>query len=225
MGLIQGCSFQGPQLHNLTFDKWNEKIELDLQEDMLDELITDFQIFSNEFKNSKLIPAVSLKIINYLIINKKWEEAISFINTHLQRFNDGVNEDYLHYLIIKVRFNLLSKPDRLQRKYIELLNLMSSYPLKFPKSPYLNSLKDMEDSLKLEKCFFDRDIALLYKKIGKSKAAEYYSNVYKKCGYNLEMLKRPNESPFYIRLFEGDGKGSLLGNFIPYEKQLKPKEN
>jgi len=223
ISILQGCSFAEPQLHNLSFEKWNDKIELDLQDNMLDNLITDYQIFSNEFKNSKLMPGVSLKIINYLILNKKWKESVSFIKLHLERYQDNLNSSYLNFLIVKVRFSLLTKPDRLQRKYSEILNLIASYKLNFPKSVYMGSIEDMEDSLKLEKCFFDRDISLLYKKLGKNKACDYYTNIYKKCGFNLNLLERPNAAPFYIRFFEGNGEESLLGKLIPDEKQLIPK--
>jgi len=223
LSILQGCSSAEPQVHHLNFNNWNEEIISDLKNNQIDKLITDFQIFSNEFRNSKLIPGVSIKIINYLIINEKWKSALSFINNHLERYEDNLNEDYLRFLIIKIRYKLLSKPDRLQKKYIELINSINSYKLIYPKSKYIEAVSNIKDNLLLEQTFFNRDIYYLYKRMGKSKAADFYKNKYIKSGYNLKLRERPNKSPFYKKIFEGDGTPSILGYLIPYKKDISIK--
>jgi len=223
--LFTACSQQHLETpYNKSFDYWEKEITTNLEENDLEKLKTNFIIFSNEHRKSSFLPGISRKIINKLIKEKKWEEALFFINNHLEKFISKKDEDLTSFNLIEARYHLLDLPNRLQNKYIELLQAITLFKTTYPYSIYLESIKSIEHKLKIKKAFFDKDISDLYKRIGKRKASNYYKKLYLDSGIDLDKNKKP-KSPIYRRIFEGDGSSSWIGIFIPEGKNVVSEKN
>jgi outer membrane protein assembly factor BamD (BamD/ComL family) len=202
-----------------SFDFWEKNIEIDLKEENYEKLKTDFLIFSNEHRSSSYIPDISRHIIKTLIENKEWEEVMFYIDNHRNRYITDKDEDLILYYLIKSRFNLLSLPNRLQQKYIELLDNIKEFKKEHKNSNYIKEINIIERKLIIKKSFFDKDIADLYKRIGKDEAFNIYTEKYISSNIDLEKEAKP-KSPLYRRIFEGDGSAGWIGFFIPTGKNI-----
>jgi len=202
-----------------SFEFWEKNIEVDLKEKEYSKLKTDFLIFSNEHRSSSSIPDISRHIIKTLIDNKEWEEVMFFIDNHRNRYITEEDEDLILFYLIKARFELLTLPNRLQAKYIDLLDNIKEFKKMYSTSNYIEDIRQIEKRLIIKKSFFDKDIADLYKRIGKDKASNIYTEKFLASNINLSEEEKP-KSPLYRRIFEGDGSSGWIGYFIPSGKNI-----
>jgi len=223
--LTNGCSSKKVETpYKKSFDFWEKNIEVDLKDENYEKLKTDFLIFSNEHRSSSYIPDISRHVIKILMSNKEWEEVMFYIDNHRNRYITDKDEDLILYYLIKARFELLSLPNRLQQKYIDLLDNIKEFKEGHKSSIYITDISLIERKLIIKKSFFDKDIANLYKRIGKEKAFNIYTEKYISSNINLEEEEKP-KAPFYRRIFEGDGSSGWIGFFIPSGKNIVSESN
>lgn len=212
--IFMGCSTHKIENeYNKPAEYWASKIEKDIKDTNIDQLLADFTAFSNEHKASKEISEISLKVIEFLS-NENLEAAIAMIKNHQQRYVTKDNEDYLSYLLIESRFKLLDLPNRLQVKIDELIEATYKFEKAYPESAFNNKVVVLQKKLKAKRKYMNLDISALYERIGKSKASEYYFNKADTEGIDLD--KYPKETVSWYRyLFEGDGSETWISYFVP----------
>ena len=99
-----------------------------------------------------------------------------YIDTYIKRYAKSTNIEYLKFLKLKSNFRALKKAKRDQKLILDTIEGANKYIKKFPNSSYNPLVHTMLTKLYLAELTLNRDIAALYKKTGKKKAAKIYKD-------------------------------------------------
>ena len=180
---------------------WYNKITTQIARGDLEGADDTFISLESEHKNSPLI-ATSLQILaNAHMDEEEYELANYYIDEYTKRYARSKSIDYIRYLKIKANFMSFSAQFREQKLIAETIKDIEEFMIKFPDSPYMSLVTTINSRLNMAKASLDQEIADLYKRIDKPKAAEYYEKKVEKNWVNPEEIE-PVKVPWYRALFE-----------------------
>ncbi len=99
-----------------------------------------------------------------------------YLDNYIRRFATSKNIEYLKYLKIKSHFQEFKNPKRNQKLLIDTIADANLYIQKFPHSTYNPLVNTILTKLYLTELILNRDIAKLYKRLGRDKAAKIYED-------------------------------------------------
>lgn len=166
--------------------------------DLADDTYTSLE---SEHRNSPLIPTAILILVNAHIDAEEYALANFYLDEYIKRFALSKNIDYARYLKIKANFLGFTYQMRDQKLIEDTLEDIKEYKVKYSSSPYMPLVDTMNARLHMAKALLDEEIAKLYEKKGKDKAAKIYMNRVKESWVKPEDIE-PVEVPFYRSIFE-----------------------
>ena len=147
--------------------KYNANGDLDKADDAYTSLASE-HVGSPYLKESLMILArAHLEEDEYLMAN-------FYLDNYIRRFATSKNIEYLKYLKIKSHFKEFKNPKRNQKLLIDTIADANLYLEKFPHSIYNPQVETILTKLYLTELILNRDIAKLYKRLGRDKAAKIY---------------------------------------------------
>jgi len=177
--LFTGCG-QKLQKQEELFNKpaafWYKEIIKEVRVGNLDKADEAYTSLSSEHVASPLLPQALLILAE---AHKKQEEYIManfYIDEYTKRFAKSKNIAYLKYLKIESNFQSFKKVNRDQKLLLDTIYQANAYLKKFPNSPYNPLVHTMLTRLYITENMLDKNIAALYKKTGKTKAAKIYED-------------------------------------------------
>jgi len=196
---VSGCSSK-----NKEFDKpatyWYKKmIEAIKAQDMeaADDVFISLQ---SEHINSPLLPEAMLILARGHMDAKEYQLANFYLDEYIKRFGGKSNMDFAKALKIKSNFLAFKLTNRDQNLLLDSIKDAEKFIIEHPYSEHRPVVDTMLVKMLLANREFDNEIASLYKKLDKQKAAEFYEN---KSRY--EWLKSLNTSspqePWYRQIF------------------------
>ena len=182
---------------------WYNKMLNEITIGSLEDADDTFTSLESEHKNSPLIPTAMLILSNAHIVEEEYELANYYLDEYSKRFALSKDIDYVRYMKIKANFLSIGYQYREQQLFIDTIADIEKFILKFPNSPYIYLVRDINSRLHMGKASFDKEISELYGRIDKEKASKLY----------LEKAKRdwstPSEIgkvkvPWYRSIFENN---------------------
>jgi len=167
----------------------------------LEEADDVYTSLESEHRNSPLIPTALLILANAHIDNEEYQLANFYLDEYIKRFALSRNIDYVRYLKIKANFLGFSNELRDQQLIEDTIKEIEEYRNLFSNSKYMPLVNTMSARLYMAKASLDKEIADLYKRIDKPKAAEYYNQKVKESWVDENEIE-PVETPFYKYPFE-----------------------
>lgn len=200
---FSACSQKSEELqeYNKPAIYWYNKMIKEIAWDDIDAADDTYTSLQSEHKNSPLIP-VSLQILaNAHIDQEQYLLANYYLDEYIKRFVVSKNIDYVRYL--KIKANFLSIPERFREQQLvnDTIDQSNTFIKKFPDSSYLPLVYTINSRLYMAKASIDREIADLYTRIDKPKAAEIYNEKVAKNWVEKEEIV-PASIPWYRAIFE-----------------------
>ena len=180
---------------------WYNKMVTKITTGDLDEADDTYTSLESEHRNSPLIPTALLILVNAHIDAEEYALANFYLDEYIKRFALSKNIDYARYLKIKANFLGFTYQLRDQQLIEDTLVEIADFKQKYASSPYMPLVDTMNARLYMAKALLDEEIAKLYKKKGKEKAAEIYSQKVKDSWVKPDEIQ-PVEVPFYRSIFE-----------------------
>lgn len=192
---------QKVQEYNKPAMYWYNKMLKQISEQELEDADDTFTSLESEHKNSPLISTAMLILANAHIKDEEYELANYYLDEYRKRYGLSKNIDYVRYMKIKANYLSLGMQFRGQQLMIETIVEIEDFMKKFPKSPYIHLVQDIQSRLYMGKASFDKEIAELYVRRDKDKAAAYYMEKSKKDWADTHEIEAVNV-PWYRAIFE-----------------------
>lgn len=180
---------------------WYNQMLKDISTGYLEEADDIYTSLESEHRNSPLIPTALLILANAHIDNEEYQLANFYLDEYIKRFALSKNVDYVRYLKIKANFLGFSNELRDQQLIENTIREIEEYKNLFADSKYMPLVNTMSARLYMAKASLDKEIADLYKRIDKPKAAEYYNEKVKESWVDPKEIE-PVETPLYKYPFE-----------------------
>lgn len=161
-------SFNKPAAH------WYQQIIKHIRSGELDKADDAYTSLSSEHVASPLLESALMTLARAHGDSDEHIMARFYIDTYIKRYAKSTNIEYLKFLGLKSNFGALKKAKRDQKLILDTIIGANNYLVKFPNSVYNPLVHTMLTKLYLAELALNRDIAALYKKTGKDKAAKIY---------------------------------------------------
>ena len=192
---------QKEQEYNKPALYWYNKMLKEISIGYIEEADDTFTSLESEHKNSPLVPTSLLILANAHIVVEEYELANYYIDEYNKRFGLSKNIDYVRYMKIKANFLSIGYQYREQKLFTDTIVEIEEFIEKFPSSPYIHLVRDINSRLHMGKASFDKEISELYKRVGKDNASKLYLEKSKKSWNNPEEIETI-KVPWYRSIFE-----------------------
>lgn len=180
---------------------WYNKMVNEISLGDLDLADDTYISLESEHRNSPLIPASMLILVNAHMDEEEYELANFYLDEYIKRYAVSKDIDYARYLKIKANFLGFTYQLRDQDLIEKTLEDISEFKLKYKNSPYMALVDTIESRLTMAKVNMDQEIMKLYRKQDKEAAAKFYEDKVKNSWINPNDIE-PVKVPFYRSIFE-----------------------
>jgi outer membrane protein assembly factor BamD len=193
LSLFAGCSAK-KDLTNQTALFWHNAIYKDITTLNIDKADDDFTSLEVEHPNSIYIPTDLLVLAKTHLKNEEYQLASFYIDEYEKRYANRYEKEWCEYTKVKIEFFSLTNPYTNQKKITTTLALVNRVLNTYPNSIYKYELNTIRKKLELTQIVFDNNIANLYKRLDKPKAAKIYER-------NSTEPIIPPHIPWYKKIF------------------------
>lgn len=201
--MFTACSQKSDKVQE--FDKpalyWYNKMIKEVSTGFLEDADDTYISLESEHRNSPLLPTALLILSNAHIDEEEYELANFYLDEYIKRFALSKNIDYVRYLKIKANFQGFAYDLRDQQLIEDTITQIDEFRKGFPRSPYLPLVNTMSARLYMAKATLDKEIADLYSRLDKPKAAELYNKKVKESWVDPKEIEEV-DVPFYRYPFE-----------------------
>lgn len=191
---MTACSSPEAILTNKSADFWYQKIithvsnsNLNAADDAYSSLYSE-HLSSPYLKESMLLLSKAHANYDELILAKY------YLDEYLKRFGSSSEQEYVSYLKVKIAFLGYRHPFRNQKFLNETIDSVNKFKLEYPNSYYLPYVQEMLLRLELGRETMKEEIAELYDRVEKPKAAEYYRHKDRMKGIDMAQVIKPERS-------------------------------
>lgn len=182
---------------------WYNKMMEDISIGYLEDADDTYTSLESEHRNSPLLPTALLVLANAHMDEEEYQLANFYLDEYIKRYALSKNIDYVRYLKIKANFMGFAYELRDQQLVEDTIKEIEEFKTSFSNSPYMPLVDTMSARLTMAKASLDKEIADLYKRIDKPKAAKYYDEKVKESWVDPKEIE-PVDVPFYRYPFEKD---------------------
>lgn len=176
---MAGCSNKNQTEYNKSDIYWYQKMIYYISADDLDKADEYYTSLQSEHFASPLLKEATLLMAQAHMDNDEYLMAKYYLDEYKKRFADDKSLPFIEYLKIKASFLAFKSINRDQKLLADTIKEALEYKQKFPHSKYNPLVDTMLTKLYLAQYVLDREIASLYKRRGKEKAAKIYEERYK----------------------------------------------
>ncbi len=171
-----GCSSkrESEQVYNKPGSYWYKQILKSTAMGNLDKADDAYTSLASEHVASPYLKEALMILFNAHLEEEEYLMANFYLDSYTKKFATRKNIEYLKYLKIKSRFKEFKHPKRNQKLLIDTISEAKEYLQKFPNSIYNPMVETILTKLYLTELILNRDIASLYKRLGRENAAKIY---------------------------------------------------
>jgi len=173
---LSGCFGSGEkeQEFNKTAQGWYDAIQKSIGSGDLEKADKQFLSLRSEHMGSALLPTIMLALAQAHMAEEEYLLANYYLDEYLKKFGGGVRGDYARFLKLKASFLGIHDINKDQKLVADTLGRCQGFVRSHGGSRYLPLVKTMIARLQMAQYLLDADIAHLYDRVGKEKAAEIY---------------------------------------------------
>jgi outer membrane protein assembly factor BamD len=216
--LLSGCA-KNIEEYNMPADYWYEKMISSVANGSLEKADGYYSSLQSEHIGSPLLPEATLIMAQAHLAQEEYLLSDHFLDEYSRRYANKKGREYVEYLKVKSKFYALPNPGRDQGLINQTLESVGVFRDLYAQSPYLPLANTIELQMQLAKGTLNNQIADLYDRLGKPKAAAYYRNIAPVTWVDPADVV-PVEIPWYKEMFEGDGTSSWYAFMIPQTKSI-----
>jgi len=163
---------------------WYQEIVKDVKTNSLDKADEAFTSLASEHVASPLLKEAMMILAKAHREEEEYIMANYYIDEYIKRYATSRDIDYLKYLKIKSNFKSFKKLNRDQELLLKTINQANSFIKEFPNSKMIPDVQTILTRLYLANRVLNENIASLYRKTGKLKAAKIYEQKVKNSWLN-----------------------------------------
>jgi len=196
--LFWGCATKGAPEYNKSDIYWYNKIIYyvsvnDL--DRADEYLTSLQ---SEHFSSPLLKEALLILAQAHMDAEEYLLASYYLDEYLKRFADEKEAEFVRFLKLKAYYLAFRSVNRDQKLLQETIQRALEYKRRYPASKYLPMVDTILTRLHMARFVMESEIASLYRRMGKEKAAGIYRRRLENSWLKREMIVVPKKWYDYI---------------------------
>ncbi len=180
---------------------WYNKMIKQISTNYLEDADNTYTSLESEHRNSPLLPTALLILANGHMAEEQYQLANFYLDEYIKRYALSKNIDYVRYLKIKANFQGFAYDLRDQQLIEDTILEIDQFKDSFPRSPYMPLVNTMSARLYMAKASLDKEIADLYQRLDKPKAAKFYDEKVKESWVEPKEIEEVNV-PFYRYPFE-----------------------
>jgi len=192
MGLFLGCSSKDAVNE---YDKsalyWYKNIVKEVASSNLDRADNYYISLRSEHMRSPLLPTATMFLAQAHIEDQAFIMADYYLDEYLKKYASGSKIEQAKFLKIKAAFLGIKDINKDQKLMIDTLNEVDSFVSNYSSSIYLPVVQTIRVRLHMAQYMLNDNIARLYARTGKDKAAEIYRAKNQKSPLNIADIKAP----------------------------------
>ncbi|RXJ98786.1 outer membrane protein assembly factor BamD [Arcobacter sp. CECT 8986] len=201
--ILASCSSKSNQIEE--YDRpalyWYNKMTKQIADFDLEAADDTFTSLESEHRNSPLLPTSLIILANAHMDEEEYALANFYLDEYIKKYTLSKEIDYVRYLKIKANFKGFSYQLRDQQLIDDTIKEIQVFKQSYPSSKYMPLVDTMDSRLHMAKANLNLNIADLYKRIDKPKAAKIYSQKADDAWSNTDDIAEV-EVPFYRSVFE-----------------------
>jgi outer membrane protein assembly factor BamD len=199
--VFTACSSKEEQEYNKPALYWYNKMMKQISSGDLDQADDTYTSLESEHRNSPFIPSAMLILVNAHIDEEQYALANFYLDEYIKRFGLSKDIDYARYLKIKANFLGFRYQFRDQQLVEDTIVQIQDFKTRYKNSPYMPLVDTINSRLYMAKASMDKEIAELYVRRDKDKAATFYEQKVQNSWINPAEIE-PVKVPFYRSIFE-----------------------
>lgn len=199
--IFTGCSSKQDEEYNQPALYWYNKMLKEISLYQLDQADETYTSLESEHRKSPLLPSATMLIATAHMEDEEYELATYYFDEYLKRFDNGSMSSYVRYLKIKAKFLAFKQQFREQKLIDDALADIDIYIKEYPTSSYIYLIYHMKSRLLMSKATLDLEIASLYERLDKPKAATVYTQRAEQSWKETQTIE-PVDVPWYRWIFE-----------------------
>lgn len=198
---LGGCASKTEEEFNKPATYWYNKLVQKLALYQLDQADSTFASLESEHKNSPLVANAMIILANAHIAEEEYQMANYYLDEYIKKYAGSDNIDYIKYLKIKANFMAFKQQFREQQLLSDTLVEIDKFIDEYPNSKYMYLVRTIQTKITMSEQALNLEIATLYAKKDKPKAAEVYKQKAQQGHIDLKDIK-PVDIAWYRKLFE-----------------------
>lgn len=216
--LLSGCG-KDLEEYNKPAEYWYDKMVTSVSNGNLEKADSYFSSLQSEHISSPFLPDATMIMAQAHMAQEEYLLTEHFLDEYIRRYATPEGREYAEFLKIKAKFLALPNPGRDQGLIDETLRGIDTFKGSYPSSKYLPLVHTMETQLQLARGVLNEQIAELYERLDKPKAAVSYRSIAPVTWIDSKEIVHA-EVPWYREMFEGDGTSSWYAFMIPKTRSV-----
>ena len=171
---------------------WYQDIIKEIGKTNLDKADNLYISLKSEHSRSPLLPTATMLLANAHMEDQAYIMADYYLDEYLKKYASGSRIEQAKFLKIKAAFLGIKDVNKEQKLMLDTLVEVDKFVKKYPKSIYLPVVSTVKVRLHMSQYLLNQNIANLYARLGKEKAAEIYNNKNTHSPLNMADIKAPN---------------------------------
>lgn len=177
--------YDKPALH------WYENIVKEVANINLDRADNLYISLKSEHARSPLLPTATMLLANAHMEDQAYIMADYYLDEYLKKYAAGSRVEQAKFLKIKAAFLGIKDVNKEQKLMLDTLIEVDKFVKAYPNSIYLPVVSTVRVRLHMSQYLLNENVASLYDRLGKDKAAEIYENKNAHSPLNMADIKAP----------------------------------
>jgi outer membrane protein assembly factor BamD len=190
--LLFGCSakdavneYDKPALY------WYQAVVKEIASSSLEKADNYYISLRSEHMRSPLLPAATMELAQAHMENHAYIMADYYLDEYLKKYASGDRVEQAKFLKIKAAFLGIKDINKDQKLMMDTLGEVDKFVKAYPESSYLSMVQTIKVRLNMAQYMLNENIANLYGRLGKDKAAAIYREKNKNSPLNIADIKAP----------------------------------
>ncbi len=211
--LFSACQKEEPA-YNKPALYWYQQMVKAVSNTMLEKADGYYSSLQSEHIASPLLKDATLIMAQAHMDSEEYLLSDHFLSEYLRRYATERERDYIEYLRMRAKYLALPNAARDQGLIANAILSGEQFKRQYRHSQYYALVDTMVTRLYIADAALNENIAKLYERLDKPKAAEYYRNMKPEPWIDWAHIE-PANIPVYRAVFEGDGDASWYSFLIP----------
>lgn len=200
--IFSGCSTKKEKaIYNKPATFWYAEIIKSIKDIDLEKADDMYTSLASEHVSSPLLPEAMMILAQAHMEKEEYLLANFYLDEYIKRYGDEKKSEYVRFMKIKANFESFPNPNRNQQLLINTIKQIQKFIQRYPNSKYRPMVETMLVKVRLGEYYLTKNIASLYERIDKPKAAKVYQERLKTSSLKDAKMIEP-EIPWYRALFE-----------------------
>ena len=173
---------------------WYKSIVRSIASSNLDKADNYYISLRSEHMSSPLLPTATILLTNAHMKDESYLMSEYYLDEYLKKYAVGEQVEWAKFMKIKAAFLGVKNINRDQKLMIDTLKNMDEFIKTYPNSKYRPIVDTLKVRLNMAQYMLNENIARLYDRIGKKKAAAIYRAKNKNSVLNMTDIEAPKES-------------------------------